>query len=211
MRHAKLIVLICAAISALAVTAASAAPRGVLSKAEYRQLLVAQKRVKVLSSKDPQGLKKAAAVCASIQRVSPLVSAVRSDCKDLVVFGDEAATVENATTKCALDPPSEQAVLRCLLPTFRTYYADARAFYLAEQHVARIAAGRGFSGRCVAVIGDTPKTIAAEARLVSDLKAMVSALQAADVSELQAVSNRIDKDLNAVNPGPSSLSLCPHQ
>ncbi|HEX3804656.1 MAG TPA: hypothetical protein VHV75_17660 [Solirubrobacteraceae bacterium] len=204
-------ILICVAASIFAAAVASAAPRGVLTKAEYQQLLAAEQRVKALSSKDAEGLKKADAICARIQKVSQLVSAVRSDCLDLVAFGSEAVKAENAATHCALDPPSEQAILRCLLPTFRTYYADARVFYLAEQQVAKIAAARGFSSRCVAVIGDMPKTITAEARLVTDLKEMVNALRTGNVNELQTVSNRIDKDSNAINPRSSSLSLCPHQ
>lgn len=133
------------------------------------------------------------------------------DCQALVAFAKEGATADDATTKCALDPPSAKAVLRCLLPAFRTYHTDARAFYLAEKRVAKLAAARGFSKKCVAVIGDAPKTIAAESRLATDLEDMVDALKAGDLNKLQAASNRVGKDADEVNPGQSSLSVCPHQ
>jgi hypothetical protein len=213
MRLARLTttIMLILALACMLAAGASAKPHGVLSKAEYQQLLTAEHRVKALSVKDPQAFKKAAAICARIRKVSPLVSAVRSDCVDLVAFGSEGAKAENATTHCALDPASEQALLRCLLPTFRTYYADAQSFYRAELHVAKLAAARGFGSKCVAVIGDSPRTIAAEAHLVGDLRKMVNALKTGNLDELQGVSNRIDADSNAIDPGPVSLSLCPHR
>jgi hypothetical protein len=204
-------VLICVVATIFATASAAAAPRGVLTKAEYQQLLAAEKRVKVLSSKNPQGFTEADSICTRIKSVSPLVGAVRSDCMALVAFGNESTKADNAATTCALDPPSEQAVLRCLLPTFQIYHADAKAFYLAETRVAKLAAARGFDAKCVAVIGDTPKTIVAEADLVDDLKQMVSALRNGNLNELQMVSDRIDKDADALNPRASSLSVCPHR
>jgi hypothetical protein len=202
---------ICALAGVFSVAVASATPRGVLSKAEYQQLITAEKRVKTLSPKDPQGYVKADGICRQIRDVSPLVGAVHTDCLALVAFGKAGSNAEDAATKCALDPPSERAVLRCLLPSFRTYYATAKVFYRAETHVATLASARGFKPRCVTVIGDSPKTLAAEARLVDDLKQTVNALKAGNVNELQAVSTRIDHDGNAVSPATGSLSLCPHQ
>ena len=100
---------------------------------------------------------------------------------------------------------------RVHLCAVQRYYTDAEAFYRAESLVDRLAKARGFSKSCVAVIGDSAGNIAAEGRLAQDLRSAVSALQQQNPNALQTLSGQIQADIRAIKPGPSQLSLCPHQ
>ncbi|MGH2861557.1 MAG: hypothetical protein ACRDLT_08620 [Solirubrobacteraceae bacterium] len=143
--------------------------------------------------------------------VSRLVTAVRNGCLDLIRLGGDDAKLNARATKCGIDPPSEVAILSCLVPAVRRYHTDAEAFYRSQSHVDRLAKARGFSRRCVAVIGDSPANIAAEGRLAADLRAAVQALENQNPQALQTLSDQIQTAVRTIRPGPSSLSLCPHR
>ena len=192
--------------------AGAATSRPILTKAEYRQLLFAEKRIKTLTAgNDNPNFRRVDAICRRMRQVSPLITAVRAGCLELVRLGGDDARLNIAATKCGIDPPSETALLTCLIPSVRRYYEDAERFYLAEVRVDRIARARGFSSTCTAVIGDSPGNIRAEGRLAADLEATVTALRHQNPDALQSLSDRINRDVNSVTPGPTSLSLCPHE
>jgi hypothetical protein len=204
--------LVCVVASFCAAAAAPAAvPRVALSSAEYQQLRSAEKRIKSLSERDTRDIRQVRVICSRLRSVSPLIGAVRAGCLDLVALGGDNAKLNATATKCGIDPGSEAAILTCLIPTVRGYYTDAESFYRAETRVNRLARGRGFSSTCVAVIGDSPRNISAEGRVAGDLKATVSALRGQNPEALQTLSGRLDRDVNSIKPGPSSLSLCPHR
>lgn len=196
---------------ALSVTGpAAAVQHGLLSTAEYQQLHIAQKRIRSIAPSDIRNLGRARSICTRMRPVSRLITEVRRGCLDLVRLGGDNAKLNARATKCGIDPASEQALLTCLIPTVRGFQADAEAFYLAESRVNRLAKRRGFSSRCVAVIGDSPGNVAAEGRLASDLKAAVSALAQQNPEALQTLSSNIQRDADAIRRAPSSLALCPH-
>jgi hypothetical protein len=182
-----------------------------LSTAEYQQLQRAQNRIRSLETSRGHGFQRAAAICTRIHGVTRLVNTVRAGCLDLIDLGGDDAKLNAQATKCGINPPSEAAILTCLVPAVQSYYRDAEAFYAAESHVDRIARARGFSSRCVAVIGDSPANIAAEGRLAADLKQAVEALQNQNPQALQTLADQIHAAVQAIKPGPSSLSLCPHR
>lgn len=204
-----LLVVVALALGAAPIATADA--HGVLSKAEFQQLQLAEKRIKSLSAKDTRGLKQGESICRRMRQVSPLIGAVRSGCLDLITLGQDNGRLNASATRCGIDPPSQAAVFTCLIPAVQRYYSDAERFYLAENRVVAIARERGFGSGCIAVIGDTPGNIAAEGRLAADLKAAVVALRHQNPDTLQTLSASIEKDANSIRPGPSSLSLCPHQ
>jgi hypothetical protein len=213
MRTARLLntLLLCAVLAIGTGSAAAAArSRRVLSKAEYLQLRLAQKRIHSVESSDARDFAKANAVCSRLRSVSPLITAVRTGCLDLIRLGGDDDRLNAQATKCGIDPASETAILSCLVPAVQSYYTDAEAFYRAETHVDRLARTRGFSRSCVAVIGDSPANIAAEGRLASDLETAVQALRNQNAQALQTLTSAIQADIRAIRPGPSSLSLCPH-
>jgi hypothetical protein len=189
---------------------ASASPVRALTKPEYQQLELAKKRIHSLESSDARSFRKANAVCSRLRSVSRLITAVRSGCLDLIRLGGDDNRLNARATKCGIDPPSEAAILTCLVPAVQTYYTDAEAFYRAETYVDRLARGRGFSTSCVAVIGDSPGNIAAEGQLARDLKTAAEALGNQNAQALQTLSSDLQADIKAIKPGPSSLSLCPH-
>jgi len=202
--------LLCLGVVCVGGSAASAATRGVLSSAEFQQLQLAQKHTKSLESADARNLMKASAVCTHLRHVSRLITAVRKGCLDLVRLGGDRGKLNARATKCGIDPGSEAALLSCMVPAVRSYYSDAEAFYRAETSVNHLAKARGFSNTCVAVIGDSQGNLAAEGRLAQDLKAAVNALQKQDQDALQTLFGQIDSTVKSIKPGPSSLSLCPH-
>jgi hypothetical protein len=211
MRRCRLpiVALACLAMALAATGPASAATRGVLTKSEYQQLQIAQKRIRSLRSPDAGGLRQARVVCARVRPVSRLIGAVRGGCLDLVRLGGDGR-LNAQLTKCGINPGSEAGLLTCLLPAVQRYYTDAEAFYRAESLVNRLAKQRGFSSACIAVIGDSPANVAAEGRLAGDLKAAVAALSKQDPTALQTLSTNLKRDAEAIRPGPSSLALCPH-
>jgi hypothetical protein len=202
--------LVCVVAGICAATATSAVPHGVLTQAEFQQLRSAEKRIKSLSERDTRGIRQVRVICSRVRRVSSLITAVRSGCLDLVALGGDNAKLNARAIKCGIDPGSEAAILTCLIPAVRGYYADAESFYHAETHVDRLARARGFSSRCVAVIGDSPGNISAEGRVAGDLRAAVAALRNQNPDALQTLSNRLERDVNSIRPGLSSLAPCPH-
>jgi hypothetical protein len=203
--------LACLVVMLSAASAASAGSTKLLTKAEYQQLQLAQKRIRSLESSDARSFEKANAVCTRMHDVSPLITAVRNGCLDLIKLGGDDQKLNARATHCGIDPPSEAAILTCLVPAVQSYYADAEAFYRAESYVDRLAKRRGFNSSCVAVIGDSAHNIAAEGRLADDLKAAVQALKNQNSQALQTLSGQLQADINAIKPGPSSLMVCPHQ
>lgn len=143
--------------------------------------------------------------------VSRLIGAVRGGCLDLIRLGGDDAKLNARATQCGIDPPSEAAILTCLVPAVQRYYQDAESFYRAESRVDQLARSRGFSSGCVAVIGDSPGNISAEGKLAADLKAAVQALKAQNPQALQTLSDQIHAAVKAIKPGPRSLTLCPHK
>lgn len=192
-------------------TASAATRHPALSRAEYQQLHLAQKRIKSLESSHARDLVRANGVCRQMRDVSRLITAVRNGCLDLIRLSADDAKLNARATKCGIDPPSQAAILSCLVPAMQSYHSDAEAFYRAESRVNRLAKARGFSDTCVAVIGDSPANIAAEGRLARDLKVAVQALESQNPEALQNLSSQIQATVKAIRPGPSSLALCPHR
>jgi hypothetical protein len=201
----------CVALLLAAAGAGAMTHHPALSKAEFRQLQLAQKRIKSLESSDARNLNAANRVCKRMRDVSRLIAAVRRGCLDLVRLGGDDAKLNARATRCGIDPASEAAILSCLLPAMQGYHADAETFYRAESRVNRLAKARGFSNVCVAVIGDSPSNVAAEGRLAGDLEMAVQALKSQNPEALQNLSSQIEATVKAIRPGPSSLLLCPHR
>ncbi len=211
MRFSRRACLLVLCFTALLGGASAAAARGVLTRVEYQQLQLAQKRIRSLISSNARSFEKANAVCTHMHPVSPLIAAVRRGCLDLIRLGGDEDKLNARATRCGINPGSQAGLLSCMLPAVRSYYADANAFYKDESAVNRLAKARGFSRKCVAVIGDSTANIAAEGRLAQDLKAAVTALQQQNPNALQTLFNQIHSDVRSIRPGPTSLSLCPHR
>lgn len=211
MRIRRLLGLVLTSAAPAAGPRPAAATRGVLTRSEYQQLRLAQSRIRSLAASDTRSFRRANAVCARMRSVSPLITAVRSGCLDLIRLAGDDGRLNARATRCGINPPSASAILACLVPAVRSYYADAEAFYRAESLVTRLATARGFSRTCVAVIGDSPGNVAAEGRLAQDLKEAVTALQHRNPDALQTLTTRLHADLKSIRRGPTSLSLCPHR
>jgi len=120
---------------------ASAASRGTLTSAEYQQLHTAEKRIKSLSARDTRGLRQAQSVCSRLRPVSPLITAVRSGCLDLITLGGDDAKLNAAAIKCGIDPGTEAAIFTCLIPR------SAGTTRMPRRSISRRPASTGSPGR----------------------------------------------------------------
>jgi hypothetical protein len=212
MRNLRLLGAVLACVLAIgAAGTASARTTRPLTTTEYQQLKHAQDRIRSLESSDGRSFRQANTVCARMHDVTRLIAAVRGGCLDLIRLGGDDSKLNAQATQCGIDPPSEAAILTCLVPAVQSYYQDAEAFYKAESYVDRLAKARGFSSSCVAVIGDSRANIAAERKLANDLKSAVQAMKNQNPQALQTLSDQINAAVKAIKPGPRSLSLCPRQ
>ncbi|HET9094441.1 MAG TPA: hypothetical protein VFN36_05090 [Solirubrobacteraceae bacterium] len=181
-----------------------------LTKVEFRQLTLAQRRIRTLESSDARSLSRAHQVCARLLAVSPLISAVRTGCLDLVRLGGDRSRLNARAIRCGIDPGTAVRLLDCLVPAVEGFQTDATAFHRQELLVNRMARARGFDAACVAVIGDSPANIAAEGRLAADLGAAVRALKTQSPLALETLTSQLESVVRSIRPGPTSLALCPH-
>jgi hypothetical protein len=205
------IVLALAALDVVPAVGAAAHATAPLTASEYRQLQLAQSRIRSLESSDARGLQRANAVCTHLRPVSRLILTVRTGCLDLIRLGGDNARLNARATRCGINPASTAALLRCLVPAVQNYYNDAEGFYRAESQVDQLARARGFTSTCVAVIGDSPANIAAEGRLAGVLRAAVQALEHQNPLALQALPEEIRAAVRGIHRRRSSLAACPHR
>ncbi len=202
--------LLCACLAACA-SASAAAPRGTLTPTEFQQLKTVQTRTNALGSGSQSVLTRSRRICARMRQSTGLLHALRADCLALDGFGLAGLKADAAANRCTIHGPTVAKMERCMLPSFRAYHSSARAYYLADRHVDHVAQGRGFSSRCVAVLGDPQRTLTAESKLVNDLAGVVSALFHSNPDGLQKAAKRVASDDGALRSGSGSLALCPHQ
>lgn len=204
MRHFALFS--CLAVFLVGACAASAATKATLTHGEYTQLAGAQKALKSASSADATAL-----VCKQTKSVSALLKAWKQDCNGVANYALTGIKAQAAAKSCAKYSGTADRMI-CMFPSYSAFYKAAVAYAKADSAVDQIARARGFSAACVAVLGDPPKVVSAEARLASDLKQLVSALHKKDAAALQTAATLADKDQGAIESNaPSSLSLCPHR
>jgi hypothetical protein len=204
MRHFAL--LSCLAAFLIGASTASAATTAMLTHGEYTQLAAAQNALKSASSADATVL-----VCKHTKNVSPLLKAWKKDCNGVANYALTGIKAQAAAKTCTKYSVTADRMI-CMFPSYKAFYRAAVAYARADSAVDRIARARGFSAACVAVLGDPPKVVAAEARLASDLKQLVNALHRKDAAALQTAATLADKDQGAIESNaPSLLSLCPHR
>lgn len=201
-----LAVISCLAALLVGAATASASSSGVLSAAEYTQLASAQTALKAAPSADATVL-----VCQKAKNVSPLLKAWKADCKGVANYAITGIKAQAAAKSCTKYSSTADRMI-CMFPSYNAFYHAAATYYRADQKVDQVAAARGFSSACVAVVGDPAKVVAAEGRLAADLKQLVKALHARNAAALQTAAALADKDQGEIQSNaPSSLSLCPHK
>jgi hypothetical protein len=198
--------LTCLIVCLIGAATATAATSGTLTAAEYTQLASAEKALNSAASSNAAGL-----VCKDTKNVSPLLAAWKTGCTDVVGYAIDGGKAQSAAKSCA-KRASVAARMTCMLPGYKTFSLVAAAYYRADKNIDKIAAARGFSTTCVAVLGDPAKVVAAEGRLANDLKLLVTALRAKNAAAVQVAATVADKDqAQAQTNTTTSLSLCPHK
>ncbi len=189
----------------------AAAPQGQLTAQEYQLLHTAQARLKALGADSESAISRSRRVCGALRQVTPLLRAAKADCLAFAAFAIDTLRADTAAAHCTATGSTISQMDHCMLPSFTAYRASTRVYYLADRHVDQAAHSRGFSNRCVAVLGNSESIVTAEGRLATDLGAMVSALRRSSTSALQSAARRVDSDANRLRGSSGSLALCPHQ
>ncbi len=212
LRRLGLLVLLGALLATGTGVAAADSSAGVLTSAEYQQLVVLQGQYSARSLKSLPALEAAQTKCNEVSPVSALVGAERTDCRNGFAWLITSVRIESKLKGCA-SGATVSGRLRCLLPDYQKLSVAVRALYNADAYVNHLASGRRFTRTCVQALGDTPKSIAAEGRMATDAARLVTAIRGRNLLGVQKYGGLYDADTaDAESAGSkASLSVCPHQ
>lgn len=191
--------------------AGAATTRGVLTSAEYQQLVLLQSQYNSKSLKSLSALEAGQRTCNRMTPVSALVGAARADCRDGFAWLISSVRIELKLKGCARGATIDRR-FGCLLPYYAKLSVAVRALHNADAYVTRVASGRHFTRTCVRAIGDSPKAIADEGRMAKDASRLVSAIRSRNLLGVQKYGGLYDADTaEAVSAGSKvPLSVCPH-
>src|SRR5579875_2491046 len=195
MRRIALLLALAAALvtAAVAQAATSSAPRGRLTKVEYRDFVALQRAEKQRpTSRNLTVI--ARHTCRSLTNVSRLLTTQHAECEASVVYSVEFAAFPYAVEDCdKLTTTAQQA--RCELPAVRTFEASVRAFISTNAASIRAATPRHLPRRCLAYLLFTKPQARATRRLWAGLRRYASALKAGNAGSIATANTRLDADL----------------
>src|SRR5579875_3212419 len=169
MRRIALLLALAAALvtAAVAQAATSSAPRGRLTKVEYREFVALQRAEKQRPTSRNLAVI-ARHTCRSLTNVSRLMSTQHAECEASLIYSVEFVAFPYALSDCGkLTTPAQQA--RCELPAVGTFERAVRAFITTNAASSRAAAPRHFPRRCLAYLLFTKRQATATRHLAAGL------------------------------------------
>jgi hypothetical protein len=190
--------------------------RGALSKDEYRQLMVAARRVeKAGKAADPS---RAVAIlreaCDSVRdSASELLQSDYTACLGQVGLLDGIVGVPNGERHCKAR--ERQGDLSCVLTPVLVLAQRARIAVDGAQASNRAADARGIAGRCREAVGTPEDDIRAFVRIARAAEAFGRAVRSLDRPRIMPTSRRLQAALRALNDGSSTnpvklVEACAH-
>ncbi len=213
MRRIGLLILLCAL---LVPGAAAASANGSLTSAEYAQLIAVRKEVKSVKAKTVAATVKAVVWdCETIQEVTPLLGAMRSDCIAQAEMADFPAVVHALVKECSVYKTLGDR-FKCMTPTYSRLYAINLSFYRSESLIHLIATSRHFTAACANYLSEPPKVLAEEKQTTTAFRSILAAMKAANALATQKYAGELVTESAEVQQGQNAnakghLSLCPHQ
>jgi hypothetical protein len=187
---------------------------GVLTIAEYQQLLELQTRLKPITPNTLKNVNAMLSACEQTQQLSPLLRDVRAECDSEAGFLLDEYRLRVAESGCTTYPTTS-ARLNCLNRPYSKFANAMASFYGADVAVSDVATTRGFSGRCLAVLATPRSTLRKEQRVVKALRQVIVALRAKNLLEFEAESGIAPTAFarlgQGMKTGPQDIALCPHQ
>lgn len=196
-------------------TAAAAGLHGKLSSVEYTQLRSAFKAMKADSEHNPPQFTAMDSACRTLTNATPMLKVEREDCIGQIAFLAAASSIAKLTKSCSDSEATIALEDHCMLPAYKRLATDAVVMHQGDTRAAAVARGRGFGGRCVDVLADSPKVIADELRISYVAEDIVDDLQVDAEKDLFSDSDRLAKAEKALakdaGESPTNVSICPHR
>lgn len=205
----------------VAIAASRQSHHGKLTATEYGSLRRQIASVKAAAHASPTNWSAMRAACLAGQTSTALLVSIRSSCEADTLFLRLLFTFRSANAKCGRAMPQR---LLCQVSLYKTLARDDRASYLADAAARTVAAKRGFSGTCLAVISSSARELELEKQLSDATSALAGDIRAAlDAQEGHPIPGssrtRAENDGEAfqraydalqANPSPSNIRVCPH-
>ena len=213
--------MVCAALSgASALPALAAPPRGTLTSHEYTVLSSGE--AKYTAALKRINWDAAFAACRAVGSSTDLLKGERDSCLTETRLLKGLANFPRHESNCGTAEPHKDL---CLVPLYVGLTNNAKAMYQADMVERRVAAQRGFTGRCLDVLGNTSRQLEqqralanATEKLTNDVRTGAEIVEgklpsnAINVSKVDSDAKAFERDANLVlaQTGPK-LSACPHQ
>lgn len=194
-------------------TAASAPPRGVLTKVEYQQLNAAYKGLKQAGKERGTPTHVARHTCRVLTNVSRLMSAERAECEASLIFSYNFFVFPYLVQHCEKDSTTTARV-RCVLAALNTFGKATRAFIRTNAASVRAAEPRHFTRRCLNYLIFTRPQARTTTALAHGLKRYAAAIRAGSSGAVSSAGTRLDSELVASRQANSfaiTPSACRHQ
>ena len=215
------VVVLLATCGGVAIAASGHSPHGRLTSTEYSSLGRMIDSVKAAAHAKPINWSAMRAACLASQTSTALLVSIRSSCEADTLFLRLLFTFQSANARCGQAMP--QALL-CQVSLYNALARDDRASYTADVAARTVAAKRGFSGTCLAVISSSARELQLEKQLsgatntlAEDIRAALRAREGHPVPGFTRTKAEIDGeafqriyDVLQTTPSPSNIRDCPH-
>jgi hypothetical protein len=205
----------------VAIAASGQSPHGRLTSTEYTSLGRMIASVKAAAHARPINWSAMRAACVASQTSTALLVSIRSSCEADTLFLRLLFTFQPANARCG---QAMRNKLLCQVSLYNALARDDRASYTADVAARTVAAKRGFSGTCLAVISSSARELQLEKelseatnRLAEDIRASLKAHDGHPIPGFSRTKAENDGeafqqiyDALQTTPSPSNIRDCPH-
>jgi hypothetical protein len=199
-----LIVLLCTS----AATAGTTTPRGVLTHAEYQELLTTQKTLAHANAgADPSRS------CRALTGLSRLTTTLHSGCLTELPFFTDFLAFDHAVSHCAKGKNSVTTYV-CSYHVVDGLYKDTVDFLSTNRTATAAATQRGLTGKCLDDLVFTPNQTRAMTQLVTGLHKFARDVMHIDVEAMKADEHPLDADITSAGKAmfvSTTVTVCRHE
>lgn len=202
------VALLLALLSPAGAAAGSTSPGGVLTHAEYQELLAVQKEL----SRAGQSAKPSR-VCRALTGLSRLTATQHSECLVEVPFFAAFLNFDHAVAHCEKGT-NLVASYRCIYEVVDGLYKDTAAFARADRASTAAATQRGLTGKCLDDLVFTPNQTRAMTRLATELHRLARDVMHTNFVGLQADEHPVEAALASAAKAMfvfSTVTVCRHE
>ena len=213
-RRTSILIVMTAIVVAFAIcatAAASSVPRGVLSQAEYQELLTTEKAEAHLGHGAITQV--AQHDCRGLTNISRLTRTQHAECEAAFVFFYRFVNFTTAFTGCNKDS-TKLAERRCLERTTKTLSWSTSRFLTTDSASRNAALQRGFGGKCLDYLILTPPQKTAMKGLASGLHGLYRALVVSNAAALVTAAKQFTAATSMARKAlfvTATVKVCRHE